>query len=320
MGAAMRAIDIILPRGLAVYIVELPPGEDPDSFARKDDGSLEVFLEENRVDFISYILGRAGKEGKLDSLEGEAETMHGILEAIARMPDLLMRESYLRRASEVLEVPEPRLHEVLDDLVRTSHSKERRKREPAPLRRPQPKASQDSPPVRPQHRRATNKPLPEEKTLIRLMFEHGSSMIEFILGNTSLDEFTPGAPRHTAEHFLSQYESGKHDRQPFIDGSYGDDVQELVAEVSIVRHEPSHNWERKQRITVPKLDEDPYESAASAMTFLKLDRIEDALKRKQEEIQGAEATGADASGLQQEWITLQHLRAQISRRDFLEND
>ncbi|MEX0747035.1 MAG: toprim domain-containing protein, partial [Rhodothermales bacterium] len=261
MGAAMRAIDIILPRGLSVYIVELPSGEDPDSFARKEGTSLQTYLDEHRVDFISYIFGQARKEGKLDSPEGEAETMHGILEAISRMPDPLMQESYLRRASEVLEVSESRLHEVLDDLVRTSRIKERRKREPAPLRRPQPSASHDSPPVRAQPRRTTTRTLPEEKTLIRLMFEHGSSMIEFILGNTSLDEFTPGAARHTAEHFLNQYESGKLDRQLFIDGTYGEDVQELVAEVSVILHEPSRNWERKQRITVLKLDEDLYESA-----------------------------------------------------------
>ncbi|MEX0746566.1 MAG: DNA primase, partial [Rhodothermales bacterium] len=87
-----------------------------------------------------------------------------------------------------------------------------------------------------------------------------------------------------------------------------------------ILHEPSRNWERKQRITVPKLDEDPYESAASAMTFLKLDRIEDALRKKQEEIQAAEATGANAGALHQDWMDLHDLRSRISRRDFLENE
>lgn len=317
-GAAKRGIDIVLPEGLSVYIVELPAGEDPDSFARKGDASLLQYLEAHRSDFVTFLHAVAGRGGALDTPEGEAENMHAILAAIARMPDPLMQETYLRRASGVLGVPDARLHQVLDGLVQADRSERsnRTAHTAPPQRRPQDAAAAS----RRDRRPAEPTTLPEERTLIRLMLEHGSSMVEFILGNTSLDEYTPGAVRKTVEHFLTQYESGAVDRRPFLEGRYGTDVQELVAEVAVIRHEPSENWERKQRITVPKLDEDPYEAAVSAMTYLKLDRIEHAIDEKKREQFEAGSRGDDVRDVQTDIMQLKKLQAQIRRQEFLEDE
>ncbi len=319
-GAAMRGVQTALPEGLAVYVVALPEGEDPDSFSRSGAASVEGYLEEHRRDFLTYMHEQAEREGRLDSPEGEAEVMHEILEAIAAMPDALMQETYVRRASDVLRVPDVRLHSVLDDILQSRREKDNRRRS-----RPAPRTEPDRPVsisrsagdggVRP-----PLKVLPEEMTLLRLMFEHGSSLIEFILGNTSLDEFTSGAARETVEQFLDQYESGEVDRQAFLNGSFGDDVRDLMAEVAVVRHEPSKNWERKQRITVPRLDEDPYEAAISAMTLLKLDRVNDAIEKQREEIFEAVKAGDEIQPLQTQMMALHELRRRIERREFLEDE
>ncbi len=317
-GAAIRGIDVVLPEGLSVYIVELPPGEDPDSLARKDGASLEDYLGDHRSDFVTYLRDVARKEGKLDTPEGEAENMHAILEAIARMPDPLMRETYLRRASHVLDVPEGRLHQVLDGLVRADRP-ERHHGSTRAARPAHRAAGTTSVRTRRLQRRGKTTPLPEEKTLIRLMLEHGSSMVEFILGNMSLDEFTAGAVRTTVEQFLKQYETGTVDRRPFLEGAFGAGVQELVAEAAVIRHAPSENWERKQRITVPRLDEDPYETAGSAMTYLKLDRVEQAIEQKKQEHFEAQGRGEDVGAVQADIIELKKLQARIRRQEFLED-
>ncbi len=321
-GAALRGIDIILEEGLSVYVVELPPGEDPDSFARKEGRSFEKYLQEHRSDFATYIYEHASKEGRLDTPEGEAEVMHDIINTIARLPDPLMRETYLRRASEVLGVPDIRLHEVLDKVLAAGRARQRSRRH----------ESGPAPPVSPHHgfptpsgeRPAQRKPrrgpqpLPEEKSLIRLMLEYGSPLVEFILGHMSLEEFTPGPVRTTAECFLSQYERGQVERSAFLDGSLGRDIQTLSTEVSVVQYEPSENWERKQKITVPKLDGDPYEAAVSAMMLLKLDRINDAIEKQREEIYEASRSGEDLQPLQTQMMALYDLRRRIEKREFLE--
>lgn len=315
-GAAMRGINVALPEGMSVYVVALPPGEDPDSFARKGEEVLRTYLEGNRQDFVTYIYQQAQRAGTLDTPEGEAETMHAVLDAIALMRDTLMQETYLRRASEVLSVPDIRLHSVLEEILRAKDQKEQRSPRPAQPRR----AANPERPARAAARRTKAGALPEEKSLLRLMLEHGSSMIEFILGNMSLEEFTPGAPRQAAEHFLSQYEEGEVDRSAFLDGSYGEEIQSLVAELAVVRHEPSENWERKQRITVPRLDQDPYEAAISAMTLLKLDRVNAAIEKQREEILEAVQAGNEVQPLQTQMMALHDLRRRIERREFLEEE
>lgn len=324
-GAALRGIDIILEEGLSVYAVELPPGEDPDSFARKASSAFENYLVEHRRDFATYIYERAGAEGRMDTPEGEAEVMHDIINAVAKLPDPLMRETYLRRASEVLGVPDIRLHEVLDKLLAAERAKERsRRREsgPVPPMAPIPPTHGSPAPNRgrpPQRKaRRTAQTLPEEKTLIRMMLEHGSPLVEFILGHMSLEEFTPGPARTTAECFLTQYEKGEIDRSAFLDGSCGRDVQILATEVLVVQHEPSENWERKQRITVPKLDGDPYEAAISAMMLLKLDRINDAIEKQREEMYEASRSGEDLQPLQTQMMALHELRRRVENKEFLE--
>lgn len=318
-GAAMRGIDVILPEGLTVYIVALPKGEDPDSFARRKDISMEAYLDEQRQDFVTFLHATAREEGRLDTPEGEAENMHAILEAIAKMPDPLMQETYLRRASDVLDLPEGRLHEVLDGMSRQQRRTARRRgRQGTPST--QSAHSVSAVRARRQERRTEPTPLAAEKKLIRLMLEHGSSMVEFILGNMSLNEFTRGPVRETVEHFLSQYEKGTINRRSFLEGAFGERVQELATEVAIVRHEPSENWERKQRITVPRLDGNPYEAAASAMTLVKLERVEDAIQEKKKALYEAAGRDDDVGALQADIIELKKLESRIRRQEFLEDE
>ncbi|MEX0820524.1 MAG: DNA primase [Rhodothermales bacterium] len=318
-GAAMRGIEIVIPEGMSAYIVTLPEGEDPDSFARREDVSMEAYLDEHRSDFVTYLHEVARLEGQLDTPEGEAENMHAILRIISSMPDPLMRETYLRRASDVLDVPEGRLHDVIGGLTpsRRANRRSHISRSPLPPQRPP-----DVSDVRERRRKRRREiaPHPSEKKLIRLMLEHGSSMVEFILRNMAINEFTEGPVRLTVEHFLEQYEAGTINRRAFLEGQYGTEVQELAAEVAMIRHEPSENWERKQRITVPKLDGDPYDAAASAMTYLKLDRVERAIEEKKKEQYEAQSRGEDVGPLQADIMELQQLQGRIRRQEFLEDE
>lgn len=319
-GAALRGIDIILENGLSAYIVELPRGEDPDSFAHKKQDAVEAYLSEHRRDFVTYIYEGMRGNGETRTPEEQAERMHDVVRAISRLPDPLMRETYLRRASDVLSVPDIRLHEALEtELTTRERERPRSIRQDTGAERPPNRRSavEGRVPSRNPKTMAPN-PLPEEKSLIRLMLAYGASMVEFILGNMSLEEFTTGPARRTAEHFLFQYESGRVDPQLFLDGTLGPEVRNLAAEVSVPLHEPSENWERKQNISVPKLDRDPYEAAASAMMLLKLDRVKEAIEKQREEIYRASRAGGEMRQLQAQMMALHDLRRRIERKEFLD--
>src|SRR5690554_7317515 len=53
--AALRGIDLLLEDGMNVKVVLLPDGEDPDSFAKKQNAEdFNRFIMENEVDFIRF--------------------------------------------------------------------------------------------------------------------------------------------------------------------------------------------------------------------------------------------------------------------------
>ena len=325
--AALRGIDLVLSQGHSAYAISLPAGDDPDSYVREHGGeAFREYARKNRQDFVTFIYGLARRRGRLDTPEGQAETMHAILGSVAKIPDPLMQETFMRRASEVLDVPDMQLRPVLRKLLREKKQKVQRD-----VRREQMAASPPTPEPPPGRFAAEDEPVPEtaplpvpepevlpqEKTLLRLMLEDGAPMIEFILGHMALEEFTQGPSREIVEILLQMYHEEAVDTQRFFEGAFDEAVQRLVAEVLVDRYEPSENWAAK-KIHVPRINEDPHKAATSAMTLLKLNRVKDAIVRHKEKMYRAAQNDGDQHALQTEMMHLLELKKQIERGAFLE--
>lgn len=320
--AALRGIDLLLAQGVTVYGLELPKGEDPDSYVRSHGGdAFEKYLAEKRLDFIAFMHGLAKKSGQLGTPEGQGRLTKSIVSSIARMPDATMHEPFIRRASHVLGVPDIPLFEELQ-----KQRKGEKQNEPA-FFPPEVPAQTAISPHAPRDLQVPQQPspqpknlgavLPEERMLLRLMLDHGKVMVEHIMGNMAMDEFSPGRVRESVEAILSMYEQGKIDKHRLIDGSFGESVRDLVTEVLMQRHELSKNWARKQQINVPRFNEDPYEAAAGTMTLLKLDRVKEALQDVKKRIFNAERSGQEVRKLLEEQMALHTLQKQIENREFL---
>lgn len=104
--AALRGIDLLLEDGLNIKVVLLPDGEDPDSFARKQNASLfNAFIQENETDFIRFktrlLLDDAGN----DPIKRSA-LISDIVRTIAIIPDNIARSVYTKECSTMLEIDE----------------------------------------------------------------------------------------------------------------------------------------------------------------------------------------------------------------------
>jgi len=102
--ATFRAGDELLRQGFSVRVVTLPPGEDPDSYA-KEHGSagLESQLS-SAIDVFErkiQILDRAGWFGELQK---KRRALDRLLPTIRATSDEIMRDLYVGRASEVTGV------------------------------------------------------------------------------------------------------------------------------------------------------------------------------------------------------------------------
>lgn len=316
--AALRGIDLLLAQGVTVYGLELPEGEDPDSYVRNHGAeAFEKYMVEQRKDFIAFIYELAKRSGQLQTPEGEGKLTRSILNSIARMPDATMHEPFIRRASHVLGIPDIKLFGELSKMLKNAPAATPALPEEIPPMPEMPAVYTDDA-EQSFDIEVPGVVLPQERLLILLMLAHGKSLVEFIMGNMSIDEFSPGVVRKTVDAILNMYNDGKVNKDKLIEGAYGNLVQEFVTDVLMQRHELSKNWSRKQNINVPQFNEDPNEAAAGAMVLLKGRRVKEAMEQLKQQIFLARQSGGDIGKLTEKMMALLTLQQQIKEREFLD--
>jgi DNA primase len=121
--AAMRGIDMMLEEGLNVRIILLPDGEDPDSFARKNNAAdLQEFLLSNQQDFIRFKTKLLSEEADNDPTK-RSEMITTIAQSIAMIPDIIKRQVYVKETAALLTFPEDILAKKVREL-RAKHMDE----------------------------------------------------------------------------------------------------------------------------------------------------------------------------------------------------
>ncbi len=99
--AMSRGIDLALKQGLNVRLLQLPDGEDPDSFVKKSgrDAFLE-YREAEAKDFVYFSIEKAKKENRWNDPFHRKNVLHQILLSIAQIPELIIQETFIQHLSE----------------------------------------------------------------------------------------------------------------------------------------------------------------------------------------------------------------------------
>lgn len=131
--ASLRGIDMLLEEGMNVKVVLLPDGEDPDSFARKQNAtSFQEYIQQNEKDFIRFKTSLLIDEAGEDPIK-KAELIADIVKSISVIPEAIIRSVYIKETSQLLHISENILVAEVTKLKREELSKNRRilKREEA---------------------------------------------------------------------------------------------------------------------------------------------------------------------------------------------
>lgn len=104
--AALRGIDLLLENGMNVKVVLLPEGEDPDSFAKKQNAEdFHKYISKHEVDFIRFktqlLLDEAG-----DDPIKRAGLITNIVQSIALIPNNITRSVYVQDSAQLLNINE----------------------------------------------------------------------------------------------------------------------------------------------------------------------------------------------------------------------
>ena len=125
--AANRGIDMVLEKGMSVYVVLIPDGDDPDSFARKHNATeFQEFMKGHQTDFITFKTSLLLQQANNDPIQ-RAELIKGITSTIALVPNEITRSVYIHQCSELMNMKEDvLLNQVNQTRKKTREEKQRR--------------------------------------------------------------------------------------------------------------------------------------------------------------------------------------------------
>jgi DNA primase len=128
--ASIRGIDLILEQGMNVKVCTFPEGEDPDSFAAKHDfEEITTYLQDNSKDFISFKASLLAQEAKNDPIK-KAETIRDMVESIAKIPDVIKQEVYIKECARIMDISETVLFNTLAQILQKFKKENSKKRKP----------------------------------------------------------------------------------------------------------------------------------------------------------------------------------------------
>jgi len=112
--AAERAVFTLASQLVSCYVVLLPDGEDPDSFARTNNAAfIRSFIQEQAVEGFLFLLNLALKRFGLDSSQAKASIVQFVKPYLDAQRDEVSRESARQLLSEKIGVSKNILHKSL---------------------------------------------------------------------------------------------------------------------------------------------------------------------------------------------------------------
>ena len=127
MRAAIRGTDLILEAGMNVRVCTFPDGEDPDSYAKSHTQTEIVeFLTQNAKDFISFKSNLLKEEAAGDPIK-KSGMIRDIVNSIAKIPDDISREIYVRESAAILDIGEDVLFSTLAQVRNATVNEEKKK-------------------------------------------------------------------------------------------------------------------------------------------------------------------------------------------------
>ncbi len=180
--ASIRGIDMLLENGMNIKVVLLPDGDDPDSFAKKNNASDFIeYIGQHQVDFIEFKINLLKDDAKNDPVK-KAAMIGDVIRSIAIIPNQIVRATYAKECAFRLDIEESIVYNEINKILRKRREEEFKRQEAQSNREANITAQQNTdyqnntqptetlPPLRTTKRDALYK---HEKELIRFVIRDG---------------------------------------------------------------------------------------------------------------------------------------------------
>ena len=299
--ATLRGVDLVIEGGLDVNVVQLPPGEDPDSFVRKEGGDAFRRLLGGAVSFLDFKAAFFREQGLLDTPEGKTRAVRSIVETLARMKDELKRTFFLKSVAEKYDIYETVLFRELEKIMGKESARSRMDslRNAGPARGTVPAPGGSGRVELP----------PAERDLVRVMLEHGKEAIGFVLGYVTPEQFMHPLARAAVE-LLALRAGEEFDPTSLVGEAKDPALRDFLAGLLSTKYEISRKW---AAIGSEPAEEDPRKIAEDGIVTLRIAELERQIESESLRRKEAEERGESTLEIQQRLIGLK--REKISLRE-----
>ena len=286
VNATLRGVDLALQQGLAVKVLQLPDGHDPDTFAQAHDAdSIQAYIENEAQDFLTFKLAQTPDDSQNDPVK-QASVVRSIVKSIAQIPDSLTRDLYLQQAVRELHVSETLLYQELNQ-----HLVSQVKRQASP-EAGQPEQDHTAEALK-QSRSGR-----QEQEVVRILLEYGDwplsdeQVVADYLAQELRDIEWESGPCYTIWQLYQEHlqETGEHPELRVFTEHEDQTVQQLAVDVVTYRYGLSENWEARTGRLVKAPSENYQRDVDSALKHLKLQKIVQLLEQNEEELKQASST------------------------------
>ena len=268
--AAVKGFAMALREGMNVRIVQLPPGEDPDSFVQTNGkDATEAYIRTNEKDIVLFLAEKRMKEVGNDPIRKSA-LVREISEIIAQCPDAVRRDIYIKECNSILQIDMGALISEVNKILKKDVQKWQDKQNAAPSaasdspgddfyaqEAAQAAADGAAPPQAvPQSMRKGDEY--QEKDILRLIVSFGDkklpntsvSLAAYILGDIeeTIDDFDNKFYGKIAAASLNCLAQGQEVTPDFFLKHSEADIQRFAQEVLTSPFEMSANWIDKYQL------------------------------------------------------------------------
>ncbi len=281
--AMMRGVDLILEGGLDVRIIQLPEGDDPDSFVRKNGGEAFEELLKKAVTFVDFKAAAFQREGKFETPEGRAEAVRALVQTIAIIKDPLKRSFFIKDVAEKYRLYESTLYAELEKYMKNIPERFRSSFIPSSVQQMKESVAAKGVP-------ANETPF-DEKELLAVALEDPENMIPFIFTYLQPSELSHADASEVARLLVEEFDTnGKIDVNHLLSKAPSDEVRQLIADVTFSRYQLGSRWDE---VGARVSDERIWEQAGDVIKRLKRKMLEKEREENQQQLKDASLNRED---------------------------
>ncbi len=289
--ASLRGADMLLEQGINVYIVELPTGDDPDTFVLANGSEEFTKLIRNAMNIVDFKASLLTRRSGASS--DPAAIIRSIVDSLVKVDDAIRVNLYIKDLADKFGLRE--------DSIYTELKKKRSS---------QPRRTAESKPV------STRAPLRlpvADRDLISLLVNVDETLFDVIANRVGLLEIQNPASREMIEKIVSARRDGGAP-SAVIDGLSSEDVRTAFAELAFATPQRSRVWWEEIR---PGSETPDYLKWISQLLIsFELEQIEQKLKLLLTKTADAEKKGISTADLDyqyQQLVNRRHLLTETYR-------